>query len=142
MTPVVDTVPAQKPVPVPDAASAPFWEAARHHRLVVQRCDECGRDQYPPDLICRYCQSSRLSYVDAGGGGVIYSFAVYVRSFMSGFDAPYVLALVDIDGHSGIRMMANIVDTPIPSIRVGMPVEVTFEDRGEWVVPQFRATPS
>ncbi|HEY4888315.1 MAG TPA: OB-fold domain-containing protein [Candidatus Dormibacteraeota bacterium] len=141
MKPVVDAVGSQKPVPVPDAASAPFWEAARQHRLVVQRCEACGRDQYPPDLICRRCQSNRLSFVDAVGGGVIYSFAVYVRSFMSGFEAPYVLALVDLESHS-VRMLANIVDTPIPSISVGMPVEVTFEDRGEWVVPQFRAVRS
>jgi uncharacterized OB-fold protein len=93
-------------------------------------------------LICRHCQSDRLSFQDAGGHGSIYSFAVYVRSFMAGFEAPYVLALVDLDGHPGVRMLANVVDTPIPSISVGMPVEVAFEDRGEWVVPQFRAVRS
>jgi uncharacterized OB-fold protein len=139
---VVEAIRLQKPLPVPDAASLPYWEAAKQHRLVVQHCDACGRDQYPPDLICRYCQSDRLSFRKASGRGSVYSFAVYVRSFMAGFEAPYVLALVDLDGHPGVRMMTNIVDTPIPSISVGMPVEVTFEDRGEWAMPQFRAAQS
>jgi uncharacterized protein len=136
---VVEAIRSRKPVPVPDDASRPYWEAARQRRLVVQHCDACGRDQFPPDLICRYCQSDRLGFLDTAGRGVIYSFAVYMRSFMAGFDAPYVLALIDLDDHPGVRMMPNIVETPIPSISVGMPVEVTFEERGEWFVPQFRA---
>jgi uncharacterized OB-fold protein len=138
----MEAVRSQKPVPVPDAASLPFWEAAKQHRLVVQHCDACGRDQYPPDLICRHCQSDRLTFQDASGRGSVYSFAVYVRSFMAGFEAPYVLALVDLEDRKDVRMLVNVVDTPIPSISVGMPVEVTFEDRGEWVVPQFRAVRS
>ena len=129
----------QKPVPLPDEASRPFWEAAKEHRLVVQHCDACGRDQYPPDLICRYCQSSKLSFRDTSGRGVIYSFAVYVRSFMSGFEAPYVVALVDLVDADGVRMMTNIIETLIPSIKVGMPVKVAFEQRGEWAIPQFKA---
>jgi uncharacterized OB-fold protein len=136
---MVEATRSQKPVPVPDTASQPFWEAAKQHRLVVQHCADCGRDQYPPDLICRHCQSDRLTFEEAGGGGKIYSFAVYLRSFMAGYEAPYVLALVDLADRPQVRMMANILETPIESITVGMPVEVTFEDRGDWVVPQFRA---
>ena len=130
---------AEKPVPVPDEASGPFWAAARERRLALQLCTACGRAQYPPDLICRYCQSEALEFVDSAGAGTLYTFAVYTRSFMAGFEAPYVLALVDLPDHGGVRMMANIVDTPIERIAVGMPVEVTFEERGEWLIPQFRA---
>ena len=134
--------PTQRPVPVPDAASAPFWEAAKERRLVVQHCDECGADQYPPDLICRHCRSARLSFVEASGKGSVYTYAVYTRSFMNGFEAPYVIALVDLSDRAGVRMMTNIVETPIETVAVGMPVEVTFEERGDWVLPQFRAAGS
>jgi uncharacterized OB-fold protein len=136
---MVETTPAQKPLPVPDVASLPFWEAAKQRKLVVQHCDACDAYQYPPDLICRHCQSDRLSFVEVAGKGSIYTFAVYTRSFMAGFEAPYVLALIDLADPPGIRMMTNILETPIESITVGMPVEVTFEERGGWVVPQFRA---
>jgi uncharacterized protein len=129
---------AEKPIPVPDDASRPFWDAARERRLVIQRCARCGFFQYPPDLICRRCQCDDLPFVQVSGRGSVYSHAVYVRSFMAGYVAPYVLALVDLDDHPEVRMMANIIETPINSVVVGMPVEVTFEERGEWLVPQFR----
>lgn len=129
-----------KPVPVPDSVSLPYWQAAKQRRLVVQQCSRCGLFQYPPDIACRYCQSEELQFTDVGGRGVVYSFATYVRSFMAGFDAPYVLALIDLEDHPEVRIMTNLVDTPLESIEIGLPVEVTFEDRGEWVVPQFRGT--
>lgn len=134
----MDTVSA-RPVPLPDEASLPFWEAAREGRLLVQRCSACGRFQYPPDTICRRCQSSDLAFDEVSGRATVYSFAVYTRSFMRGYDAPYVLALVDLDDHPDVRLMTNIVETPIEDVAIGMAVEVTFERRGPWVVPQFRA---
>jgi len=132
----------QKPLPVPDEASQPFWEAAREHRLVIQACRRCGLYQYPPDLICRRCQSRDLGFEEVSGKGSIYSFAVYTRAFMAGFEAPYVLALVDLQDHPEVRLMANILETPIESISVGMPVEVTYEERDGWTIPQFRGAPS
>ena len=30
-----------RPVPVPDAVSAPYWEAAAAHVLTVPRCSRC-----------------------------------------------------------------------------------------------------
>ena len=31
-----------RPLPAPDELTRPYWEAAREHRLVVQRCAGCG----------------------------------------------------------------------------------------------------
>ena len=70
--------------------------------------------------------------------GTIYTFGVYTRSFVPAFEAPYVLALVDLDDDPDIRMLTNIVETPVEDVRVDLPVEVVFEPRGEWAVPQFR----
>lgn len=128
-----------KPVPVPDEASAPFWAAAAQGRLEVQRCNDCALFQYPPDLICRHCQSSDLAFARVSGRGTLYSYCIYTRSFMAGYESPYALALVDLEDHPEARLMTNLVDTPLDSIAVGMPVEVTFERRGRWSVPQFRA---
>jgi uncharacterized protein len=38
-----------------------------------------------------------------------------------------------------LRLITNIVGCSVDEVRIGMPVEVTFEDRSETVtVPQFR----
>ena len=77
--------------------SLPYWTAAREGRLVVQRCTSCGKAQFPPDLLCRYCQQPDPSFVEIDGRGTIYTFAIYTRSFSPAFEVPYALALVTLD---------------------------------------------
>lgn len=129
---------APMPAPGPDAVSLPFWEAAKEGRLVVQQCSCCGLAQYPPDLLCRHCQTDEPPFVETRGRGTIYTFAIYTRSFSRAFEVPYVLALVVLDDHPGVRMMTNIVETPLNRIAIGDAVEVVFQERGEWALPQFR----
>jgi uncharacterized OB-fold protein len=52
-------------------------------------------------------------------------------------EVPYAVALVELD--DGGRMLTNVVECPIERLRVGLPVEVTFERRSAEVsLPQFR----
>ena len=60
---------------------------------------------------------------------------VYHPSFAA--DVPYAVALVELD--DGGRMLTNVVDCPLDRLRIGLPVEVTFERRSTDVtLPQFR----
>jgi uncharacterized protein len=127
-----------KPVPAPDRWSAPYWEAARQHRLTVQQCDACGVAQYPPDVSCANCQGEEFTFAEVSGEGTVYSFAVFTRSLMPSFAAPYVIALVDLADRTGVRLMTNIVEVAPEKVEIGMSVEVTFEARGDWAIPQFR----
>jgi len=129
-----------RPLPLPDEVSAFFWDGAREGRLLIQRCSACAHYQYPPDVVCTYCQSLGVEAAAVSGRGILYSYSVVDRAFNQGFvDAlPYVLALVELDEQPGLRMIANIVEAGDTPLEVGMPLEVTFEDRGEVVLPQFR----
>ncbi len=133
---------AVKPSPEPDSVSLPYWQAARAGQLVVQRCGHCGCSQFPPDLLCRRCQSDNVDFEAVSGAGHVFSFGIYTRTFDPAFPAPYVLALVELADRPGVRLMTNIVATPAELVRVGLSVEVCFEDRGEWALPQFRAVES
>ena len=130
----------RRPLPLPDEVSAFFWDGAREGRLLIQRCAACSRFQYPPDVVCTFCQSLAVEATAVSGRGTLYSYSVVDRAFNQGFvDAlPYVLALVELDEQPGLRMIANVVDAGPTPLEVGMAVEVTFEDRGEIVMPQFR----
>jgi len=79
-----------------------------------------------------------LHYEEDEGAGVVYSYAIYTRTFDAAFPAPYVLAFVELSHHPGVRIMANVVEVDASAVEVGMDVEVIFEPRGEWLVPQFR----
>ena len=50
---------------------------------------------------------------------------------------PYVMAYVELD--EGVRMLTNIVDCKPEDVKIGMPVEVTFEDATpEISIPLFK----
>ena len=126
------------PVPTPTALSKPFWDACQAHKLKIQTCTRCGYRMSIPEDRCRNCQSVDLDWIDASGRGSIYSYTVAWRPPTPAFKTPYVVAIVRLE--EGADLMTNIVDCPIDSLTVGMPVTVTFEDRGEMVVPVFRPT--
>jgi uncharacterized OB-fold protein len=129
-----------RPLPVPDGVSAPFWAAAREHRLVVQRCSACAAFQHPPGPICRRCRGRDVPFADVSGRGSVYSFTVTHQAFVPGFgDAlPLAIVLVELEEQEGLRMLANAVDVDPGELRVGLAVRVVFEEVEPGVVlPQF-----
>lgn len=124
------TAPLPPPRPLPEitAASAPFWAAARDHRLVVQHCPRCRRFQHFPRPWCTNCLHDVLEFVDATGRGTIYSFTVVRRAANPAFAdrVPYVLALVELD--EGVRLTTNVVGCDPGEVRAGQRVRATFED--------------
>jgi uncharacterized OB-fold protein len=131
-----------RPPPQPDATTSFFWDAASKGRLMLQRCSACGYLQHPPDVVCTECQRDELDHVEVSGRGHLYSFAVAERAFHPGFVAhlPYVVALVELVEQPGLRLLTNIVETDPDLLRIGMPLEVVFEKRGDIGLPQFRPT--
>jgi len=140
MTDVDQAALDERPAPAPDDISRFFWDGASQGRLLVQRCGACGRFQYPPDIVCTFCQSEDVHGTEVSGRGTLYSFVVVDRAFHPGFVAhlPYVLALVELEEQPDLRLLANVVDADPGTLGIGMPVEVTFERRGDVTMPQFR----
>jgi len=130
-----------RPVPVPDALTAPYWEAARAHRFALPRCEECGRFHFYPRSLCPYCYSPRLAWTQASGRGTVYSFSVIHRAPSPAFaaDVPYIVATVALE--EGPHLMTNVVNCAPDNVRIGMPVTVDFLDLGDEALPVFKPVP-
>lgn len=129
----------QKPLPHAGLESLLFWEYTRNHELRVQQCQSCGKLRFYPRSICPNCLSYDTEWVHVRGRGKIYSFTVSYRYPSHGFKAevPYVIALIDLD--EGVRMMSNIVGCRPEDVKIGLPVEVVFDDvTPEVTLPKFR----
>ncbi len=138
---MADHDPAAKPAPVPDAETQPYWDAAARHVLSLPHCQDCDRYVFPPRPICPRCLGAPLEWVELSARGTLYSFAVMWESYMKGFDAPYLIAQVELDEQPGLRLTTNLIDCDPSGARIGMPVSVAFEDRSDGLaVPQFRPT--
>ncbi len=128
-----------KPVPRVDEESKGFWEACRRHELRIQRCRSCSQLRFYPRAICPQCMSSDVEWVLCSGRGEVYTFTATHQNHSPGFreSLPYVLAYVELE--EGVQMLTNIVDCPADDVKIGMPVEVTFEDIGDDIaIPRFR----
>ena len=129
----------RKPLPRIDEESRGYWEALARHELYFQRCRDCGTKRFYPRAVCPVCLSSATEWVRASGRGTVYTFTVTHQNQAPGFrDAlPYVLAVVELA--EGVRLMTNVVECAPDTVRVGMPVEVVFEDvTPEMTLPKFR----
>jgi uncharacterized OB-fold protein len=120
----------------------PFWEALKERRLTVQTCEN-GHPRFVPTEICHKCGAQAWTWEPMSGKGRVYTYTVVHRGPIPAYqkDAPYVIAHVEMD--EGVRMISNLIDVEPGDVRVGMPVEVVFEDASpEWTLYKFRPAKS
>src|SRR3954454_19681896 len=97
--------PDAMPLPAASAETLPWWEAAREHRLVAQRCSACGQLRHPPGPICPSCGSTESEWQELSGHGEVYTFTVVHQQFVPA-DVPYVVIAVELA--EGVRMVSNL----------------------------------
>ena len=130
-----------KPVPVPQQENDFYWEKAKQHELWLRKCNDCQDTYFYPRDICPGCCSRYTDLIQSSGRGTLYAFAIVHRGPVPAFRGrePYITAMVELEG--GARMPTNIVDVePDPAnIKIGMAVEVVFEQLDDKItLPKFR----
>jgi uncharacterized protein len=127
MTTAESRPPKPRPAAVPDPDTEPYLMAALEGRLVLQRCDSCGKYQLYGRAMCQFCGGD-VSWVDASGRGTVASWTVIRQNHARPWREmlPYVVALVDLE--EGPRLMTNIVGCDPEEVFIGMPVVVRFEN--------------
>lgn len=115
-----------------------YEQFLNEEKLMGARCKKCGALFVPPRPICIKCHGSDMAWVEMKGQGTLSAFTCIAVGppFMiaEGYDRkhPYCSGVVQLD--EGGRVVARIegVDTRKPeSIKVGMPLTVSFLHRGE-----------
>ena len=114
-----------------------FWTSGADGRLRFLRCSVCGTWVHPPTPVCPDCLSKDLAPAEVSGRATLATFTVNHQPWIPGFDPPYVFAIVEIDDAPGVRLMTNIVGCEPDDVRIGMPVQVTFEHREDVWLPLF-----
>ncbi len=134
----------RRPMPAPSPLTQPFWDAARQHRLVIQRCGTCRTFYHPPAPECYRCiasgDASTLAFEPVSGRGVIYTCTKIHATRVGGFEGatPYQLVFVALEEQPGLILCCNMPGTAWDNLRVGAPVEVMFMDYAGATLPEFR----
>jgi uncharacterized OB-fold protein len=126
------------PKPTPD--SLPFWKGLKAHELRLQRCRSCRQAFFYPRNVCPHCLSGDVEWFHASGRGRVHTFVVnHLPGRNFPLDAPYVIAVVELE--EGPRLLTNLVGVePDPAkIRCEMPVVIEYVDvTEEFTLPRFR----
>lgn len=121
------------PDPLVNPESRRWWDAAAERRLLIGLCLDCGRHHFYPRALCPHCLSERTDWVEAEGGGAVYSYSVMRR----GVPAPYAIAYVRLD--EGVIVLTNLVDCDFDALEIGQRVRLAFApSAGGTPVPVFR----
>ncbi|GBF17644.1 hypothetical protein Br6_05051 [Rhodococcus sp. Br-6] len=129
---------ALRPRPALNVDNAFWFEAAKEHRLVIQRCANCGVLRHPTGPMCGACQSLDWDTVDASGRGIVYSFVVNHHPQIPGFEYPLIVATIELE--EGTRLIANMTGIAPDDVEIGMPVELDWIDADpDLTLPAFRS---
>ena len=125
-------------IPTPTPETKHYWDGAKDGKLILQKCNDCSDNYFPPRPFCPKCGSRSVQEFQASGKGSLYSYVInHLPS--AGFTPPFVIAVVELE--EGPRLMSNIVEceqTP-EALELDMPLEVTFEKLNDDItLPQFK----
>src|SRR5207247_1661829 len=87
--------------------TAPFWDATRERRFLLQWCTACEAPVFYPRDVCPRCLGTALDWREASGRGTVYAVSVQHRAANPTMSerVPYAVALVDLE--EGVRIMSN-----------------------------------
>jgi uncharacterized OB-fold protein len=130
-----------KPLPVGDEHSRPFWDAARRHELRLPQCMQCGACRAQFEKWCHACGHDKFRWMLLSGRGKIWSHCEFHKAYFASFvkDLPYNVALVELA--EGPRLVSNIVDIAYDDLHIGMEVEAVYDSVSpEVTLIRFRPT--
>ena len=126
----------------PDTAF--FWEGVAAHRLLIQRCLQCGELRHPPRPMCPRCNALDWDSVESTGRGTVYSFVLPRHPRYPGFDDPHIVVLVELD--EGVRMLGYLVDDAgsmlktdgvAEGLTMGARVKLRFHEQAGFQLPSW-----
>jgi uncharacterized OB-fold protein len=111
---------------------------------LVAWCAHCELWVQPPAGECPDCGGALVAR-PVSGSGTVFTYTVNYQPFNPAVPVPYVIAIVELEEQSDLRIAANIVDCEPDSVYIGLPVEARFErqdvDGDDVFVPVFAPRP-
>ena len=129
----------KRPLPRRRGMAGEFYEYCKKHELRFQRCTGCGTWRHVPRDMCAKCGSFNWEWAQSSGKGTLFSWTTVMQPMLPQFAdrVPYSPVVIEMD--EGVRILSELVDVPNEELRLGLPVEVVFDDvTPEVTLPKFR----
>jgi acetyl-CoA acetyltransferase/uncharacterized OB-fold protein len=127
-----------RPLPLVTPWNEFYWRGGADGRLRLQSCESCAALIHPPKPACPYCGGAETSVREVSGRATLFGFTVSHRFGLPGVPAPLTVAQVAVEEDPRVKLTTRLVDCHPDDLRLGQPVEVTFEHVEDVWLPLFR----
>ena len=128
-----------------DGDNKDYYRGWLERRLVLNRCEDCGRWHHPPKPVCPECWSDRVRPTPVSGRGTVH-LLVWLRQGPPAdgvdYSTPHPVVTVELEEQPGLRFTSTVVDTAMGELTIGDRVELTWVERNGEPFPAFTRTPS
>ncbi|MBF6559080.1 MAG: OB-fold domain-containing protein [Candidatus Binataceae bacterium] len=127
------------PLPHVGGRSAEFYKFCTEHELRFQRCTGCGAWRHIPRDMCAKCGSFEWEWARSSGRGSLFSWTTAMQPMMPQFAdrIPYSPVIVELE--EGVRMVTWLTDVKPDDLKLGMRLEVVFDEVTPTItLPKFR----
>ena len=118
----------------PDAAFRRFLEAGE---VRLQDCDDCGRQVFPPRVLCPSCGDVNLTWHEIEPRARVYSTTTVRQRPDRGGD--YNVSIIELD--RGARLLSRVQGIAPHEVSIGDGVTATIDTFGDQRVVTFLAQP-
>jgi len=118
----------------------PYWDALERGEMQLPACSVCGAWQWYPSALVRCHGEASLQWKTVPRTGTVFTFTIVHRAFLPNADPslpPYVAALVELDGMSGVRIPTVVLNTAATGPHIGMRVRLAPRKRTAYTLPAF-----
>jgi uncharacterized OB-fold protein len=128
---------AHRKLPAFTPENRAFWQGGAEGRLLIHRCRACVRWFHPPSPVCPRCHSLDVGPEPVSGRGAVLSFTVNHQVWTPELTEPFVIAIVELDEQSGLRLVSNVINCAPEDVTIGTRLRVTFLECEDVWLPQF-----
>ena len=112
----------------PSPETIGYWEAVAEDRLVIKRCEGCGKTHHPRRMFCYVCGSDQMEWIPTTGEGVVYTHSTVHRAPTEAFQAetPYTVGILKLDEE--VFFFSRLYSRSGEPVKIGDRAHVEFED--------------
>lgn len=131
---------------VEDNETTGFYEGTRLGQIRFPQCKDCNQFHWYPSTLCPFCHSPNIVWTPAKSQPRLFTWTqvrwdlapAYLADFYPK-RGPYIVGLVEYAEIPNGRLPTNLIDCQPEDLRIGMPLEVVFQQINEKVfIPLFR----
>lgn len=121
--------------------NAAHFRGRLDRRLLMARCDDCGRWQHPTRPMCPACWSWNMTMTEVSGRGTIHLLmSLHQGPPAEGVDytGGHPVVTVELEEQAALRFTSTVTaDFPAADLAIGTPVTLTWIDRDGTPMPVF-----